>query len=111
MDDADGPLIAKAVYHGLFNQSISRPPTYVFEKLWKEHIGAQQGDYDPRADPDIKQKCERFKKVLLDSVTEGSGRTLALFPLAQVIDDTVRYLRLVENAPAERWATFVHIGV
>ena len=37
--------------------------------------------------------------------------TLASLSLARVVDNVTRHLRLEKKVKAERWATFVHVGI
>lgn len=114
MADDDGPMIAKAVYHALFNQSVSlealnQTPPWIKEELFGEFY-KKLNIFNSESHPGYKETCTKLYLEYITARTERSGRTLALFSLAHVVDDITREMR-EKGIPAKRWATFVHIGV
>ena len=94
MADDDGPIIAKAVYHALFNPSIS-PETLNQTSLWikNELFGEfyqKLKTFDSESDPGYIETHQKLMEEYANAKKEGSGRTLALFSLAHVVDDITR---------------------
>ena len=101
MGDVDGPAVAKAVYQALFSSSEVRP--------WF-HIGYRSCDRTDLVYQQIQSLDELEEPTIANTAVERKP-TLASFSLARVVDDIARHLRLVKKVPAERWATFVHVGI
>lgn len=102
MYDSDGPLIAKSVYQALFPQQIvaaTQRQTCPTHKGFHTYCDNGGTGVDQELHPE--ESCGSQPQEI-----NSSSRSLA-----EVIDDAVRYMRLVKKVPAERWATFVHIGI
>lgn len=97
MYDSDGPSIAKAVYSFLFRT----PQGCISEARTQDPCCRLHGTTLADHETNLKQ--------------HGNVRchddTISTFSLAKVVDEIARDLRVVKKVPAERWATFVHIGV
>ncbi len=106
MSDSDGPVIAKAVYRGLFKtpQACPLPHRRLIVdndmRLSTKQQPVSTSDSSSTEAPERKGPC-----------TEEPHPTLIGFSLARVVDDITRDLRLVKKVPAKRWATFVHVGI
>lgn len=116
MNDADGPVVAKAVYRALFNQQItpdSEVPKQTSPSAVEQHL-EDHLDESKTSNPESDLGCAEMSRLPTEehitAGTEGSDDTLATFSLAHVIDDLARKMRK-DGVPAARWATFVHIGV
>ncbi|KAJ3482637.1 hypothetical protein NLI96_g6852 [Meripilus lineatus] len=114
MSDLDGPIVAKFVYNALFNQQITpealkQTSPWVMERLFGDHL-MKLKTFSSESDPGYAEAFQELTKDHIAARTEGSARTLATFSLARVVDDLAREMRR-NKVPAERWATFVHIGV
>lgn len=57
----------------------------------------------------FQELVESARKEYQTAMAEGPGQTVVTLSLAHIIDGITRDLR-AKGAPANRWATFVHIG-
>lgn len=99
MEDSDGPVVARAVYSSL---------TYIFEGFPAFVEDSMKGP--SKMTETICAHMGISFEELKDVIAKGNPRCIASLSLARVVDDLAREPR-VNGAPAERWATFVHIGI
>lgn len=98
MEDSDGPVIARAVYGQLTRTLVGFP-------LFVERISKMAIDDKAESLAEWGLSLEESEEIVRWGVQGATARSLAY-----TVDSLTRELRS-RGAPAEQWATFVHIGV
>ena len=96
-------LIYEALHILISECDENRSPT----PLDMVHRGFSAISSKPLPDSDAQIIAENLN----EHINETSKNAPLIIPLANVVDDVVRSLRIDRKFPASRWATFVHLGM
>lgn len=95
MHDSDGPTLARAVYHAIF-EGVSQP-VFSNPPISAELI----------VEPDSAATDASLVKHSIPCIPSFPSS----YSSAGIIDAVARHLRVDKQLSAVRWATFVHVGV